>query len=123
LASNDRSSLKKAMLFNLLLLVAGVIVLFILGSWILNLFNPEYLSGLTLLYILAISSIPFGVRTLYSNYLNILGLYKKVMFWNFVVLLITLFGTIYFLSSYGLIAVGVSWLLANIVGAVGVWVR
>jgi O-antigen/teichoic acid export membrane protein len=75
------------------------------------------------LYILAISSIPFGVRTLYSNYLNILGLYKKVMFWNFVVLLITLFGTIYFLSSYGLIAVGVSWLLANIVGAVGVWVR
>jgi len=121
LASGDLTKLKKSMLFTSLLLVLGIIIVFFMGSFILNLFNPEYIVGLSLLYILAISSIPYGVRTLYNSYLNVLGFYKRVMFWNFVVLLITVVGTVSFISDYGLVAIGYSWLLGNVVGAVGVW--
>ena len=123
LASGDLTKLKKSMLFTSLLLVLGIIIVFFMGSFILNLFNPEYIVGLSLLYILAISSIPYGVRTLYNSYLNVLGFYKRVMFWNFVVLLITVVGTVSFISDYGLVAIGYSWLLGNLVGAVGVWVK
>ncbi len=120
LASGDLKSLRKSLVFTNLLLLLGIGVLFVIGGWILSLFNPEYLAGLSLLYILALSSIPFGVRTLYNNYLNLLGSYKKVLFWNLVVLVITIAGTVLFISTYGLVAVGLSWLLGNVVGMVGV---
>lgn len=114
LRSGDHKNMKKALFFSLGLLAAGILGVFAFGKLVLQFFGAEYTQGLSLLFILALSSIPFALCILYQMKLNILGKVKRVFIMNLIVVLITLLGSFLF-RSYGLSAIGFSWLIGNIV--------
>ena len=95
----------------------GIVILLILGRHILTLFDPEYLAGLTLLYILAFAAIPYTFNQIYIALFNLQKKVGKVVLVNFVVALITIIGSVTFIS-YGLNAIGLSWVVANFAGMV-----
>ena len=120
LSSGKEEKIKKAYMSSIILLLLGVLGLFVIGKFLLNLFNPEYVLALPLLYILALSSIPYGVKRIYQTKLNIQGHVKKVMVMDVITLFVTLVGSVLFIE-YGLLAVGLSWLMGNILSIIGVW--
>ena len=120
LSSGKEGKIKKAYAFSLVLLVLGILIVLVFGGFLLNFFNPEYTLALPLLYILAFSSLPYGVRRIYQAKLNLQGRVKKAMIMDAITLLITIVGSIIFIE-YGLLAVGLSWLVGNVFALVGVW--
>ena len=122
LSSGNEKKVRKAYFFSVGLLILGVIVVFVCGEWLLQLFNPEYILALDLLYILALSSIPYCVRRIYQTQLNLRGQVKRAMIMDAITLVITVVGSMVFIE-YGLVAVGLSWLVGNIFCFVGVWRR
>src|SRR3989339_855043 len=120
LSSGKEEKIKKAYMSSIILLLLGVLGLFVIGKFLLNLFNPEYVLALPLLYILALSSIPYGVKRIYQTKLNIQGHVKKVIVMDVITLFVTLVGSVLFIE-YGLLAVGLSWLMGNILSIIGVW--
>tara|TARA_Y100000310_G_C20692707_1_gene823388 strand:- start:3501 stop:4022 length:522 start_codon:yes stop_codon:yes gene_type:complete len=108
---------KKSMFFAAGLVGLGIVILLILGRHILTLFDPEYLAGLTLLYILAFAAIPYTFNQIYIALFNLQKKVGKVVLVNFVVALITIIGSVTFIS-YGLNAIGLSWVVANFAGMV-----
>src|SRR3989338_4914531 len=120
LSSGKEKNITKAYVFSLVLLVLGILIVLVFGGFLLNFFNPEYTLALPLLYILAFSSLPYGVRRIYQAKLNLQGRVKKAMIMDAITLLITIVGSIIFIE-YGLLAVGLSWLVGNVFALVGVW--
>src|SRR3989344_4106400 len=110
LSSGKEGKIKKAYAFSLVLLVLGILIVLVFGGFLLNFFNPEYTLAFPLLYILAFSSLPYGVRRIYQAKLNLQGRVKKAMIMDAITLLITIVGSIIFIE-YGLLAVGLSWLV------------
>lgn len=65
-------NLRKTLRFTYLLLVPAIIIMQFLGGWILSLFGPGYsYHGLTLLRLLAVSFVFFGVNSIYFTTLRI----------------------------------------------------
>lgn len=104
-----------ALMFSGVGLIIGIGTILIFGRLILSLFSPEYLVGYTLLQVLAVSSIPYGARTLYVSFLNLRNKAKEVAAVNFLVLFVTILGSVLFIE-FGLIAIGISWNVANLAG-------
>jgi len=120
LSSGKEENMKKAYMFSACLLILGILLVGLIGEFLLNLFNPEYVIALPLLYILALSSLPYGIRRIYQTKLNLHGRVKRVILMDAITLVVTVMGSIAFIE-YGLIAVGLSWLVGNVLGLVGMW--
>src|SRR3989338_1584461 len=117
LSSGSTKKLQKAYISTVLLLSLGVIGIFLFGKIVLSFFGAEYVQALTLLYIFSLASLPYGLRIIYQTKLNMKGRVKKNCVMNVFVLLITLFGSITFID-FGFAAIGISWLLANVLSLV-----
>ena len=119
LSSGKEENMKKAYMFSACLLILGILLVGLIGEFLLNLFNPEYVIALPLLYILALSSLPYGIRRIYQTKLNLHGRVKRVILMDAITLVVTVMGSIAFIE-YGLLAVGVSWFVGNVLAFVGV---
>ena len=119
LSSGKEKNITKAYVFSLAFPLLGILIVLFFGGLILNLFNPEYEVALALLYVLAVSSIPYGIRRIYQTKLNLHGRVKRVILMDAITLVVTVMGSIAFIE-YGLLAVGVSWFVGNVLAFVGV---
>jgi len=115
------TSFKKSLLFSFGLVCLGLIGVFVLGKFVLNIFNSEYVAGLSLLYVLALSTIPYGFNQIYISFLNLKKKIGKVVMLNFIIALFTILFSVWFVN-YGLVYVGLSWLGANLIGALAIGV-
>jgi O-antigen/teichoic acid export membrane protein len=106
-----KEQVAKSLKFNFLLLVPAIIFLILIGKWILLVFGQSYsLNALTLLRILAISSLPLSINYIYISILRVNYRIKE---------LVTIWGCIalpMLITSYlvmpvsGIVGTGYAWL-------------
>ena len=111
--NNLKKNVKKAFKFTFILLGLGVIIMLIAGKYLLLLFGKEYSeNGFRLLQILALSSIPAAVTILYIAIKNVQHRIKTVVLIN-LLMAISILVLSYSLLNYGLIGIGIGWLLGK----------
>ncbi len=107
--------------FIFLLLIPVMILLFLLGKWLLLLFGASYsANALILLRILVLSSIPFGVNSVYMSILRVRGRIKELVALYGFTALVTLLGSYFIAPTTGIVGVGYVWIGAQ--GVVSVYV-
>ncbi len=117
LAANVRRSLR----FVFILLVPAVVLLFLLGKWLLLLFGEAYsLSGLTLLWILAISSLLIGINSVYRSILMVEGRIRELVIINGLRAAAVLLGTYLIVPTTEIVGIGYAWIAP--IGALSVYV-
>jgi O-antigen/teichoic acid export membrane protein len=119
LSSGKKRNIKKAYLASLIVVGFGIFCIFLFGKILLSFFSEEYLQALGLLCLLSVSAIPYAIRSIYQTKLNMQGEVKKAMYLNLVVVIITLYGSLYFIQ-YGFPAIALSWFIGNGISLVGV---
>jgi O-antigen/teichoic acid export membrane protein len=102
--------------FTLLILVPGVILVLALGKWLLLIFGASYsINGLTLLQILAVSSIPLAVNHIYFSIIKVQNRIRELVVLRGFIAVATLLGTYLVTKATGsLLGVGYVWLGAQV---------
>lgn len=125
-SSNDEQStafnIKKSLRMIAVLLVPAIVVLLIFGEFILDFFGESYSNnGIQFLYLVAISGFAVSSYSLYSSLLkvkkSIVGLITMNGFYA-----ASMIGCAYLLLSFGLIGIGISWLIGNVVASIFGWI-
>lgn len=108
----------KSIRFNIILLIPGIILFIIFGHFILNIFNPSYGENATMsMIILTITSIPLSLVNIYNTIKNAKNDIKSMVNMNLIVAIITIVLSI-LLIRFNIEGISISYLIANIVGAI-----
>lgn len=109
-----RANAVKALKFTFVLLVPSVIILILLGKWLLLTFGQGYsVNSLHLLWVLAISSLPIGVNTIYVSILRVRGRLKELIaVWGFNAVAVLVVSYLV-MPVTGIIGIGYVWLGAH----------
>ncbi|NHI95050.1 MAG: lipopolysaccharide biosynthesis protein [Candidatus Lokiarchaeota archaeon] len=123
--SNDEAILGKnvrqALKFIFPLLIIGIGFLIIFGREILTIFGSDYsIEGYLLLQILSISSLPYAVNAIFLSIEKVRKNNRAIILITLVVALITLSGSVILLKNFGLLGVGLAWLVGNSLVAMGI---
>jgi O-antigen/teichoic acid export membrane protein len=103
-----------AMRTNFLLLLPVILTISLLAPWLLGFFGPAYTRGINLLRLLAISSLPISVNSLY---MTVHRVRKQLVRLNMLVIALTLVAialAYIFVSPLGLDGLGWGWLIGQI---------
>jgi O-antigen/teichoic acid export membrane protein len=110
-------NLKKAIKFSTTLLVPAVIIVVLISKNLLLLFGTEYSTHAhRLLQLLAISSIPFAINTVYICVQNVKHNLRAVFTIN-IILSSSTIGLSYLLLERGIFYAGISWLISHSITA------
>ncbi len=109
-----RKKVKKAFYFSFLLVIPGAIIVFFTAKYLLLIFGKPYSeNAFQLLKILAISSIPLTINTIYVSLKNIQHKIKNVIIVNLLIALGTIGGSV-LMVKHGLAWIGVCWLSSHV---------
>ncbi|MCD4844282.1 MAG: lipopolysaccharide biosynthesis protein [Methanosarcinales archaeon] len=108
---------KRSFIYIFLILIPSLLFILLFGDQILLLFGNEYLEeGSYIVKILAISSLPFAINTVYITIKNISKQVIIVVIINGIIMIITLVGSyISLINNFGLNGIGISWLTGNLI--------
>jgi len=116
-----RESIKKSLIIVCLLLTPGILGLIITGKYILMIFGSEYsTNGSDLLNILAISAFFYAINIIFISINKVRQENRVVVIISGIIGCIALFGSYLLLPTSGLIGVGQSWLIANLIPALAI---
>jgi len=120
--TREQRLLRKAFLFNFLILVPAVIILLLIGPYLLGVFGQEYVeNSLPLLQMLLLSSLLFSIPSIMSMYYNIEHRLKTVIGIQILIAVPT-FVLAYLFLDQGIFGVGLAWTLANILTVLAILV-
>ncbi len=110
---------RKAIRFNLVLLIPGFLLFVLFGKFVLNLFNPSYaLNASTTLIILAAASFPMSLNIIFTAVRNAQNRVVSVIKINAAMAVITLALSVPLMKSYGIEGAAAAYLIANTITAV-----
>jgi len=95
---------------SLVLLVPSVIAMLLFGNWILELFKGEYVETLDLLRIIAISSFPVSVYSLFVPIQNVRMEVKSIVKMNALRGILLLGLSYVLMQRYGIVGAGYAWI-------------
>lgn len=113
----------------LVLTIPGIILFFLLGDRILLMFGTDYsVNAIRLLELFTISTIPFAINQVYFTIKRIEKDMGSVIKMNALISIGTLGVSYYYLPTYGLVSIGVAWLMAQtlvscLIARKIIWVR
>lgn len=109
-------NVNKAVKFNLLLLIPGLLLFLIFGKFVLNIFNTSYgENATTTLIILAIASIPISLNNIFCAVRNSQRKVGSVIKLNAIVAILSIVLAMVFIKSIE--GVAIAYLIANSIGA------
>lgn len=113
------NNINKAIMFNILLLIPGILFFIIFGKFILNIFNPIYAENATeTLIILSIASIPLSLINIFNGVRSSQNRVKSAIRMNLIVAILTIFLSIILMKTNGIEGVAIAFLIANTIGAI-----
>lgn len=117
--SSHGEGLKKSVLraggASLVLLMPAVLLLLLFGDWLLGLLNGEYVEAFDLLRIIALSSFPVAVYSLFIPIQNVRMRVESIVMLN-VLRCVLLLGLSYlFIPRYGILGTGYAWMLTYMI--------
>ncbi len=106
-----RENVIKSLKFTFLFLVPAVILLVLVSKWLLLAFGQSYsANALHLLWILAISSLPLGIISIYITILRVTGRIKELVVILGFIAIALLAVSYLIMPSTGIIGIGYAWL-------------
>lgn len=112
------TNIKKSIKFIFVLIIPIIIAVFLFGDKILLLFGKVYAQqGFNLLIVLAVSSIPVSINTLYVAVKRVRGEINPIIYMYLFVSLFTILGSYYLIDYIGLLGTGIAWIISNGVAA------
>ena len=112
-------NINKAIIFNILLLIPGILFFIFFGKFILNIFNPIYAqNATTTLIILSIASIPLSLINIYNGVRNSKNRIKSTIKMNFIVAILTIVLSAILMKTNNIEGIAIAFLISNIIGAV-----
>ncbi len=109
-----KANVRRAFKFIFLLLVPAVALLFLLGNWLLSLFGDSYsTNGLTLLWILGLSSLFIGVNNVYKSILRVKDRIRELAIISGFIATAVLLGSYFIIPLIGIVGTGYVWLAAQ----------
>jgi O-antigen/teichoic acid export membrane protein len=118
------NNVKKAIRFNVMLLIPGLLLFMILGKFVLNLFNHSYAEhATTTLIILAIASVPLSAINIFTTVRNAQKRIGSTIKINAIVATITLILAIPLMKVMNIEGAALAFLIGNIIGAIIVIIR
>jgi len=114
-----RGNVVKSLKSTFLLLVPAAILLAAAGKWLLLIFGHGYsLNALPLLWVLCLSSLPFGVNHIYTAILRVTGrITELIIIWVFIATGVLVISYL-LLPLTGIIGIGYAWLGAQLIVAI-----
>ena len=107
-------NIRRAFKFIFLLLVPAVALLFLLGNWLLSLFGDSYsTNGLTLLWILSLSSLLIGVIAIYKSILRVKDRIRELTIISGFIAIVVPLGSYFIMPIIGIVGIGYVWLAAQ----------
>lgn len=111
-------NVNKAIKFNMIILIPGILLFILFGKFILEIFNPSYAENATMtMIILTVASIPLSLVTIFNTVRNAQNRVSSMIKMNFIVALITIVLSIYLIRIMDIEGVAISFLVANTIGA------
>ena len=113
------NNINKAIMFNMLLLIPGILFFIIFGKIILNIFNPIYAQNATeTLIILSVASIPLSLINIFNGVRNSQNRVKSTIKMKLIVAILTIILTVPLMKTNGIEGVATAFLIANTIGAI-----
>jgi len=114
-----RENVIKSVKFTFLLLVPAIILLILVGKWLLLAFGQSYsANALELLWILAISSLPLGINSIYTSILQVRGRLRERSVISGFIAVAVLLASYVIMPITGIIGIGYAWLGAQVAVAI-----
>lgn len=110
--------IKKAYLFNFLILTLGVIILLVIGKFILGLFKPEYVQAYPLLIFFSLSGFFLVINTIYGTVWNIKKQVKYVIIQNLIKAFFIIVPVLIFISNGSILLISKIWLGSEVIAAI-----
>lgn len=112
-------NVNKAIKFNLIILIPGVLGFMIFGKFVLNIFNPAYVqNSMESLNILSLTSIPMSIIIIYGIIQNAQKKIIETIKINGTVVIVTLLLSYYFITIWNIEGIAISYLVANMIVAI-----
>ena len=106
-----RENVIRSVKFSLALLIPAVILLVLAGKWVLLAFGESYsANGLLLLQVMAISSLPLSINSIYTSVLRVTYRTKELVAFRGLMSAGALLASYLAMSVIGIIGVGYGWL-------------
>jgi O-antigen/teichoic acid export membrane protein len=113
------NNVNKSIKFNMIILIPGLILFTIFGKFILNIFNPSYAeNAMMTLIILTIASVPISLINIFNTVRNAQNKVSSMIKMNVIVAIITIALSIPLIKIMNIEGVAISYLIANIIGAI-----
>lgn len=112
------NNVNKSIKFNLIILIPGLLSFIVFGKFILGIFNPDYAENATLtMIILAATSLPLSLINIFNTVRNAQNRVMGMIKMNILVASITLILSIPLIRFMNIEGIAISYLIANIIGA------
>jgi O-antigen/teichoic acid export membrane protein len=122
-ARDVRHNVARAIKFVFLLVVPAVLVMILCAKWLLLAFGEGYAGALQLVWLLALSSLPIAITSVYFSLLRVHDrLMELTVIQGFIVVAVLLLSFLV-IPALGIIGIGYVWLGANCVAAIATGFR
>jgi O-antigen/teichoic acid export membrane protein len=114
-----QNDIKKSIKLTFIFIVPVALIFILAGYWILLIFGQVYATeSLLLLQILAISSLPTAINYIYSAVLRIKNRLPELIIIRSFITIIILISAYYLVPVYGIVAIGIIWIVVQIAVAI-----
>jgi len=115
---------RRAMKFILILLAVAITGIFLFGKYLLWIFGEEYArNSLDVLLILVLGSVPFAFNVVYASIKRVQKEIKPIIWVYGSITIITIVTSYLLMQSFGIIGVGVAWVIGNCFVTFGIWLK
>lgn len=112
------NNVNKAVKFNIIILIPGILLFIIFGKFVLSIFNPSYAENATMtMIILTLASIPLSLINIFNTVRNAQNRVLSMIKMNIIVAGIAIILSIPLINVMNIEGVAISYLIANTIGA------
>lgn len=112
------NNVNKAIKFNMIILIPGILLFIVFGKFVLNIFNHSYAENATMtMIIFTVASVPLSLVTIFNTVRNAQNRVLSMIKMNMLIAIITIILSIPLIKAMNIEGVAVSYLIANTIGA------
>lgn len=113
-------NVEKAIKFNTLILIPGILLFIIFGEYALNIFGQRYINSFDTLVILSVTSIPLSLISIFGTVMIAQNRVRTVIKINMAVAIMTIVLSMYLMKIWSIEGIAISHLIANTVVALAI---
>ena len=103
-------------------LIPILIIVFLFAQDLFKFIGKEYAANFNIVYLIAISSIPFGFFQIFLSIMKIKRMVSKIFLSNLLAFILIIFSSIVFMLNFGIIGIGYAWIFTYSFSSIGIFI-